>query len=219
MTKAAHQIVAESMAEAAALVHHLFDKQMQGKAGIANGTVHQPLANGKIHTESSKGKGPHFIDDELLINLSTKLTAMFVAIQRCVQLLYHAHVWRLQVGAVTNSCCARSALSGNIPYVADGAVPLQVCCSRSRRAHSTARAHPTCGRSEASQPVQHASLPADHQECGPLVMPSWRSMTIHRLVVAKRHHSAVTLDPLHGSKTQEDLRGCRGVPQAPCCAK
>jgi hypothetical protein len=115
VTAAAGRIVEESMAEAAALVHHLFDKQMAGKPELMNGgrgggsvsggaakredsgEGHAAAPNGMLNGEAgaiapaaeaaggahSAARSSLFVDDELLMQMSTKLTAMFVAIQRC----------------------------------------------------------------------------------------------------------------------------------------
>ena len=94
----ARNIVDESMAEAAALVHELFVH-----APPANGAAAQPAesrgsegsdgtgaaaASKGSASEAAPGAAPEklamFVDDETLMHLSTKLTAMFIAIQRCV---------------------------------------------------------------------------------------------------------------------------------------
>jgi hypothetical protein len=84
VSSGASQIVEESMAEAAALVHHLFEKQIQGKG---MGQREQVSRAGLPATASSPTDTPAkmslFVDDEILIHMSTKLTAMFIAIQRC----------------------------------------------------------------------------------------------------------------------------------------
>lgn len=88
----AGSIVEESVAEAAALVHHLFERQVRAH-GNADGASESTLApaapvpSGEDDAEAgtdgrSASKMALFVDDEILMQMSTKLTAMFIAIQR-----------------------------------------------------------------------------------------------------------------------------------------
>lgn len=87
----AGNIVDESMAEAAALVHSLFLKQMGMPQSAGDGAAAAsavPAADGAAAGDGAKeGGSPSkmalFVDDEILMQMSTKLTAMFIAIQRC----------------------------------------------------------------------------------------------------------------------------------------
>ena len=90
----AGSIVEESVAEAAALVHHLFEKQVaaNGNAESASESAPAPAAtavSGQDEAEAgtdgrSASRMSLFVDDEILMQMSTKLTAMFIAIQRWV---------------------------------------------------------------------------------------------------------------------------------------
>jgi hypothetical protein len=101
----AGHIVEESMAEAAVLVHEMFEKKLADKqsgaplevkcgrdceegagGGDDSGKVDVPLAGG-LPVDSPR-KLSLFVDDETLMHMSTKLTAMFIAIQRCGPLLH-----------------------------------------------------------------------------------------------------------------------------------
>lgn len=108
-------IVEESLAEAAALVHQLFDMQMQdkdakatagaqqgepskantpspggrgGKGGKGSSKGGKPAKKDAANGKADAGKGAAGLqeDDERLMQVSTRLTTLFLAIQRCAAL-------------------------------------------------------------------------------------------------------------------------------------
>jgi hypothetical protein len=84
---AASQIVDESVAEAAALVQDLFDRQRPATSAPAATPPPSGASEVKAAPPGSPPGTPRrlavFVDDETLVQMSTKLTAMFIAIQRC----------------------------------------------------------------------------------------------------------------------------------------